>query len=1034
MPPLNHDPNGYWKSLEELEKDPQVAGYLDEFPQAADQVSDPMSRRNFVQLMGASLALAGVAGPGCRRYEKEEIVPLSRRPEDQVPGQTQQYATTFELAGVGHALVATAFEGRPIKIDGNPEHPFAGGGAVPGTERHGGSSLFAQASILHLYDPDRSQSLQKSGKGATLEELTAWLDQAKATFRSSGSSVRILAEATSSPTVQAAKRTLLEQVPGLVWYEWEPVSFDNERAGTKLAFGKSYRTLALLDKAKTIVVLDGDLFVEHPAAVRYNRDFARSRRIEGGSLSPDISRLWSVESSYSSTGAMADHRLPLRSELVLPFANALDAMLSDRQAPAAKFLEEMKVKRFLDVLVEELKENAGRAVVIAGRRQPPEVHALVARINERLQAVGQTLQYLEDAEPDRPSHSDAIGQLVKEMEQGAVKTLFILGGNPVYDAPADLKFAEALAKVETSVHLAEYVDETSQKTTWHVPRAHYLEAWGDSRTWDGTWTVAQPLIVPLYGSLSVADFLVAAFPVFGDKIRTGRDLVGDTFAKSGATVTWRQAIHDGFLPGTQYPTASPQTGAMSPVSLSSRQLGDSVLKNGELEVVFQASTTLWDGRFANNAWLQEIPDFVTKVTWDNFALVAPATAQDLGIENDTLIKVKVDGRELEVAAYTMPGQARDSIGLVLGGGRTQAGRVGGDGKKVVGFDVYKLRTAAGRDFATGASVTATSKAFELANVQEHWDMRAGLDPKIGDKGTKQRLPELIQEIEPAAYRNPEFRADEPLEFYRDDEQGRHYSLFKEKEYGGRRWGMAIDMSSCTGCNACVVACVSENNIPVVGKAQVIKNREMHWIRIDRYFKGPVDSPEIAHQPVTCQQCENAPCEQVCPVGATSHSSEGLNDMAYNRCVGTRYCLNNCPYRVRRFNFFDYNGQWKEARNRVRQLIFNPEVTVRHRGVMEKCTFCVQRIQNAKIRAKNDKRELVDGEIVTACQAACPAEAIVFGDLADPKSRVSKAHEDRRAYKLLSELNTKPRNRFLTRVRNPNPKLVASAAAPEKGHH
>jgi MoCo/4Fe-4S cofactor protein with predicted Tat translocation signal len=1036
MSSLNHDPTGYWKSLEELETDPVAAGSPDEFPAGAEgDTSDPLSRRNFFQLMGASMALAGIAGPGCRRYEQEEIVPLARRPEDRVPGNTLQYASTYEMSGVAQPLVVTSYDGRPIKVDGNPDHPFVGGGVLPGTKVHAGSSPFAQASILHLYDPDRSKSTLKGGSESSLEDWKAWIEQARPQLTAAGAGVRFLSEATSSPTVQAMKRTLLARIPGAQWHEWEPVSFDNERAGTKLAFGKPYRSFAQLDKAQTIVVLDGDVFLEHPAAVRLSRDFARSRAVEGGSLGEGVmNRLWAVESTFTTTGASADHRLPLRSELVLPFAMALEALVNGGAAPTAEFLSEKKVAAFLEVLAEELQQNAGKAVVLAGRRQPPQVHALAAFINAKIGAG--VVQYFEDPEPDRPTHVESISQLARDMQGGAVKALFILGGNPVYDAPADLGFADALAKVETSVHLAEYANETSVKTTWHVPKAHYLETWADARAWDGTLTIAQPLVQPLYGGLSVPEFLLLAFPVFGDGVRTGNDAVRGTIEGTWAPNAWRQAVHDGFVAGTQFPAATPAAGARPPIELSPTQRGGSRLGKNQLEVVYQPSSTIWDGRFANNAWLQEIPDFLTKVTWDNYALVAPGTAKDLGIENNTIIKVKVDGREIAIAAYTMPGQARDSIGLVLGGGRTRAGKVGGDGKKKVGFDVYPLRTVAELDFAAGkATVTPTGEAFELANTQDHWDIREGLDKKVGDKGIKQRLGMLVVETDAQEFfAHDEWDAQKDLEFFNDKVHGRRYSLFKEHEYVGHQWGMAIDLNQCTGCNACVIACQAENNIPVVGKEQVIKNREMHWLRIDRYFKGSMDEPEIASQPVACQHCELAPCEQVCPVGATTHSSEGLNDMAYNRCVGTRYCLNNCPYRVRRFNFLDFNKEFKEARNRVRNLLFNPEVTVRHRGVMEKCTFCVQRIQNAKITAKNERRDLKDGDIVTACQSACASEAIVFGDLADKTSRVTALHENKRSYDLLSELNTRPRTRFMARVRNPNPKLAPAPAAADKGHH
>ncbi|TMQ14902.1 MAG: 4Fe-4S dicluster domain-containing protein [Deltaproteobacteria bacterium] len=1042
--------HGYWRSLRELDGKAafQVARTGHEFPAGADRPAvDPLSRRNFFQLMGASMALAGVGA--CQRYEKEEIVPLARRPEDQTPGIPQQYATAFELGGVGHALLATAFEGRPIKLDGNPEHPFASGGVVTGTERHAGCSTFVQAAILHLYDPDRSQSpTADHGNPSSMEAFRALLPQLRANL----AATHILSEATSSPTVRALRTRLLGQ--GVRWYEYEPLSWDNERTGTRMAFGdRPARPIARLDRAETIVALDCDIFLEHPAAMKYSRDFARSRRQNGTLGIGKMNRLWVVESMFTNTGAMADHRLALRSELGLPFAIALDARLSGGTAPAAEFLKEPKVEKFLRVLVDELRQNAGRAVVIAGRRQPPAVHALVARINQLIGAPGQTLDYVEDPDVDRPSHLRAIGDLVKALaappgEHG--HTLIVLGGNPVYDAPADLDLAAALKNAKTSIHLHEYRNETSLATQWHLPRAHFLEAWGDVRTWDGTVTVAQPLIAPLYGGLSAIELLSL---LLGEE-KPGEALVKQAHNDLGFEA-WKQSVHDGFVAGTQLGAVQVSPVPFQVPPLSPSQQGGSLRTNGDLEVVFCQSSFTYDGRFANNAWLWETPDFMTKVTWDNYALIGASTATGLGLDNDTMIKVKLGEpgheRELELPCYTMPGQAKGSIGLVLGGGRTAAGRVGGNGTRRVGWDTYKLRTTTGWDYATRASVSATGRAYTLANIQEHWDIRTGIAhrPEIGrdathvnPEGLAERIPELIRETTNRELQDHNhWRAEPPEDFFNDlanagnkDRPGEGgYSLFKEKDYSGHRWAMAIDLSLCTGCNACSVACQAENNIPVVGRNEVMNNREMSWIRIDRYFKGSVEDPQVVHQPIACQHCEQAPCEQVCPVGATTHSDEGLNDMAYNRCIGTRYCANNCPYKVRRFNFLDWNKEWRDARNRVRRLLFNPEVTVRMRGVMEKCTFCVQRIQNAKIRAKAQIRAgqrpgtvgapLPDGEIETACQQACPTEAIVFGDLSDKDSRVAKLHEDRRSYGLLPETYTKPRNRFLARIRNPNPALA-----------
>ncbi|MBS1123330.1 MAG: molybdopterin oxidoreductase, iron-sulfur binding subunit [Deltaproteobacteria bacterium] len=1034
--------HGYWRSLRELDgKAPFQTTANHEFPPAAE-VTDPLSRRNFFHLMGASMALAGVAG--CKRYEKEEIVPLARRPEDQVPGTTQKYATAFDLGGVGHALLATSFEGRPIKLDGNPEHPFASGGTVPaptGTSSHAGCSTFAQASILHLYDPDRSQGPLSKGAGTSLETVRAAL----AEVRKNLTGVRVLSEASSSPTMQALKRQLASK--GVGWHEYEALSWDNERLGTQKAFNRPVRPLARLDRAETIVTIDCDLFVEHPAAMRYSRDFARSRRLHGSLGINKMNRLWSIESTYTNTGAMADHRLPLRSEFGLPVAMYLDRALGGTSTVSAKVLDDAKVKRYLDVLVGELKQNVGKSIVIAGRRQPPEVHALVARINEKLGAPGTTLDYIEDPEPDRPSHLASITSLARDMAAGKVQTLIIVGGNPVYDAPADLDFAAALGNVKTSLHLHEYVNETSQKSTWHVPRAHFLEAWGDARTWDGTITIAQPLIAPLYGGISNIELL----SLLSGEERTGEVLVRDQLTALNLGANWRQNVHDGFVANDKPPIAQGLTVQPLPnPTLTPSQGGSSAPEGGSVEVTFHYSSFSYDGRFANNAWLQETPDFLTKVTWDNYALVGPETATALGLDNDSMIKVKIGEREVELPCYTIPGQARFSISLVLGGGRTAAGRVGGQGDRTVGWNTNKVRTTAGFDIATNAKVTSVGKSYELASVQEHWDIRTGIKPEVNLDGIQERLPELIHEVTGATLvKDKAWRAEAGPEIYWDDAnvapagEQRGLSLFKEQVYKGHRWGMAIDLSTCTGCNSCQVACQAENNIPVVGRKEIINNREMSWIRIDRYYRGRGEDAVVVHQPVACQQCENAPCEQVCPVGATSHSDEGLNDMAYNRCIGTRYCANNCPYKVRRFNFLDWNKEWREARNKVRRLLFNPEVTVRMRGVMEKCTFCVQRIEAAKIHARAERRNehpgtvdapMPDGTVQTACQAACPTEAIMFGDLSDPNSRVSRAHGDQRQYALLPETYTKPRNRFLARVRNPNPTLVPPAAAPSHGGH
>jgi molybdopterin-containing oxidoreductase family iron-sulfur binding subunit len=1065
--------HGFWRSMKELagdaahQKDPTLR--TKEFPTEPSRVIDPLHRRNFFKLMGASMSLAGVGAlaSGCR-YEAEEIVPLAHRPEGHVPGTTNQYATAFELGGIGHALVATSWEGRPIKLDGNAEHPFASGGIVDKTQRHAGSSTYIQASILHLYDPDRSKSPLQGGKGSSMDAFRASLPDLRAKL---GGEFAVLSEGSSSPTLGDLRASLKDK--GVKWFEYEAISFDNEREGLKRLYGTPKRAIARLDKAETIVSLDADLFGDHPAQLRYSRDWAKSRRLHGSLGMGKMNRTWAVESQYSTTGAMADHRLAVRSELVRPFAMALEAAVGGAAAPTAAFLGEKKAKQFLEVLVSELLEHKGRAVVLVGSKQPPEVHAIAARINAAIGAVGQTLDYIDLPDVDREPHVVSIQNLVKAINSKQVKNLVILGGNPVYDAPADLNFAAALASLEGSLHLSEYANETSQKTTWHIPRSHFLEAWGDTTTYDGTITLAQPLIAPLYESVSAIELCSM---LLGPS-ESGLDLVqkshkarfdknpGDKLIFDSA---WRQSVHDGFVAGSAAAMKNEINAQQyAPPQLEPSQLTDTKPRNGELEVTFATSPFSYDGRYANNAWLQETPDFMTKAVWDNYALVGPETADSLGLKNYNMATFKIGDKSVTLPVYTMPGQARGSVALVLGGGRTAAGRVGGEnGIRTVGWNVHTVRTAAAFDIATKASVTATDEHYEIATTQEHWDIRIDLVNNITQNGIAERIPELVrittkQAVEDAdkafeagkpgakpytAEPENEFFVDSELRGNTDRAEKGGHSLFKEKDYSGHRWGMAIDLTTCTGCNACMVACQAENNIPVVGRQEVINNREMSWIRIDRYFSGSPDDPQVVHQPVGCQQCEQAPCEQVCPVGATSHSEEGLNDMAYNRCIGTRYCANNCPYKVRRFNFLDWNKEWREARNKVRRLLFNPEVTVRMRGVMEKCTYCVQRIQNAKINAKAEIRQgrrtgtttspLPDGEITTACQDACPTEAIIFGDLEDKNSRVSKLQDDNRAYDLLPDLYTKPRTRFLARLRNPHPKMVSAAdqkGRQEEGH-
>lgn len=1001
----------YWRSLAELADEPEFRKHLEnEFPESELGEPGSVSRRRFMQLMGASMALA--SGSACR-WEKETILPFTRRPAGMTPGIAQHYATTMELGGHGLGLLVTSREGRPTKIEGNPQHPMS----------LGATDAFAQASILEMYDPDRSRNLAHSEAGQQLtptwSEFTAALRPImQAAKADGGRGVRILSEASSSPTLARLQSRFLGAFPQAKWYEYEPISRDNERLGTAAVFGEPYRVHMAIDRARVILSLDDDFLHIHPAAVKYSRDFAAKRRPEAGAMN----RLYVVESRHSNTGAIADHRLPLRSEQINGFLLALTAEVAGTAGfvapadltPYAAFAASGATAKFVKAVAKDLLQNQGSSIVTVGCGQPPEVHALAHQLNALLHNVGTTVLYTAELDPARLAHRDAIKALSDELHKGEVGTLVMLGGNPVYNAPAELKLAEGLAKAKTSIHLSLYRDETSRAATWHIPRAHYLESWGDTRAYDGTVSVIQPLIDPLYNGKTPLDLIST---LLGEENVKSRELVHQTMVELGGVLEgekkWRQSVHDGFLAGTAWSPATP-TRKPLPAPKADAQANAPTVDNGRLELTFWQDPHVYDGRFANNGWLQELPDFMSKLTWDNAALFAPETAKALGVKHQTLVKLKHLDRELEVAAYVLPGQAPGSIAVFLGYGRTEAGHIGGSVSNEiapVGFNTYVLRQGDASNFVSGLTVDATGTFYELATTQDHHSM-----DDLAERAKNERVGEIVREATLEAF------IKEPDHIKEMVEHPPLQSLWKEFTYDGHRWGMAIDLTSCVGCNACVVACQAENNIPIVGKEQVIAGRSMHWLRIDRYFSGDPAAPTVVNQPMTCQQCENAPCEQVCPVAATIHSSEGLNDMVYNRCVGTRYCSNNCPYKVRRFNFFNYHKNLNDTNNHVTKMMYNPDVTVRARGVMEKCTYCVQRIQAVKIDAKNKRRPIQDGEITTACAQACPAGSIVFGDLSNPTSAVAKQHADKRSYFVLEELNTKPRTAYLARIKNPNPEL------------
>ena len=982
MPPVSRT---YWRSLAQLEDLPEYRDALErEFPEGASESPDGISRRDMMMLLGASLSLAGLAG--CRR-PVEEIVPYVTAPEDTLPGIPRHYATTMPFRRSAYGLIVESHEGRPTKIEGNPAHPAT----------LGASSVRVQASMLGLYDPDRSQSvMQKDARKSWADFVSAWGQLSKTHDANDGAGLAILTGSFSSPTLARLTSDLREKYSKAHWATYDAVSDENRLAGLRQAAGRDIDLMLRFDRASVILCLDADPLLTDPETIRHAHGFADGRR--AGPSGGAMNRLYAVEGVYSLTGAMADHRLRLESRQVASLVGALAARLGAPGAPAGADVPGVPGvdARWMEAVAKDLLANRGKSLIVAGDRQPPAVHAAVCALNAHLGNAGKTVSYYETKDAGLPDVSSLVS-LVSAMKAGTVQTLVILNGNPVFDAPADLDFAAAMAKVPQTIALGHSVDETSAGAEWHIPSAHYLESWGDARAVGGTVSVVQPLILPLFGGKSAIEVLGL---MYSGQDRPGYDIVRETWNETlGDTdfdKKWNRVLHDGVLPGSELPEIVPDVkGDVF------AQLARGGASSGGLEIVFLPSPSLHDGRFANDAWLQELPDPLTKLTWDNPALISPKTAESLGVSGGDLVKLDYAGRSLELPIWVLPGMADGVVAVTLGYGRQHAGRVGTG----VGFNTYTVRTSKAPAFDRGATVTRTGRTYPVSATQNHGSMEGR--PLIRETTLTDLRSSKKEEVTPGQ-----------LGVFEDAPQ--LFSLFKERSYdSGHQWGMTIDLNACIGCNACMTACQSENNVPVVGKKQVANGREMHWIRVDRYFSGePSGSPEAVFQPVPCMQCEDAPCEQVCPVAATVHDSQGLNVMVYNRCIGTRYCSNNCPYKVRRFNFFNYTKDTPD----ILKLAMNPDVTVRARGVMEKCTYCTQRINRAKIDAKLAGRDIRDGDIKTACQQACPASAIEFGDIRDESSRVAKAKADPRNYALLQELNTRPRTTYLVKVRNPNPDL------------
>jgi MoCo/4Fe-4S cofactor protein with predicted Tat translocation signal len=968
----------YWRSLEELAGSSEFQEMMHrEFPKGASEWLDSVSRRGFLKLMGASLAMAGMTA--CTKQPLEPIVPYVKQPEEVIPGRPLYFATAFTLGGYASPILVESHLYRPTKIEGNEQHPAS----------LGGTDVFAQASILGMYDPDRSQTIAYLGDvrtwGGFLEAIRGPLSAQKAV---QGAGIRILTRTVSSPSLADQMRSVLKLYPQAKWHVYEPVNRDNVLEGAKMAFGQPVETQYKLENADVILSLDADfLYAGFPGSTRYIRDFAKRRNPDNGNMS----RLYVVESTMSSTGAKADHRAPLRSIDIGLFAESLWRLLTNNGGFTS---EPTGPKGFYTALVRDLVSHRGSSVVIAGDHQPPPVHALAHAINQALGNVGKTVFYTDTVDANPVNQTDSIKDLVADMRTGKVDMLFILGGNPAYDAPADLNFADALknTNIPMRVHLGLYQDETAELCQWHVNEAHYLESWGDTRAYDGTVSIVQPLIAPLYGGKSAHELTAL---LAGQAEATGHEIVQGYWQKQhpGADFEgfWRKSLHDGWIAGT---TFAPKSVSLKSVAFSPSPASD----EKSIGINFRRDPCVYDGCFSNNGWLQELPKPMSKMTWDNPILIGPAMATRIGLKTEDLVELELNGKKLIAPIWIQAGLPDNCVTVFLGYGRKRAGRAGTG----AGFDMYQLRYSATPWFASGVNITKTGGTYKLATTQGYQTMDT-------PDGARPQVRSATLE---------EFRK-EP-DFAKEDQPPAELTLYKPYPYDKElyAWGMAIDLNSCVGCNNCMIACQSENNIAVVGKEQVVIGRHMHWLRVDAYYQGDRDNPKAYFQPVPCMQCENAPCEVVCPVGATVHSTEGLNDMVYNRCVGTRYCSNNCPYKVRRFNFLLFQD-WETPQLKMMR---NPDVTVRSRGVMEKCTYCVQRITQHRIDSEREDRKIQDGELQTACQQSCPADAITFGNINDPNSRVSNLKANARNYSLLAELNTRPRTTYLAEIRNPNPEL------------
>jgi Fe-S-cluster-containing dehydrogenase component/anaerobic selenocysteine-containing dehydrogenase len=1047
-------PPTHWRSLEHKEKDLSDVSPA-EFENGTVQ-SDGFNRRDVLKIAGASIALGGMA---CIRRPEDEILPYTKMPESVIPGVRMNYATVINRSEGAVGVVVEANEGRPTKIEGNPLHPSS----------LGGSDIWAQAEVLGLYDPDRARAPHNAGKASTWEAFDAFATEhfAKAP---TGKGVAFLLEEDGGPTFERLLKAAQAKLTEAKIYRWDPLAADASQTGAHVAFGPGARVHYELETAKVLFSLDSDFLIKGPEHLRLARQFGKSRAVTTKEDAAKMNRLYVAEGIFSSTGANADHRVRVSSgqcgELLKAIAHELGSKhslaLGELAAAVNGAVAPAGTEKFVAALAKDLASTAGACAILVGERQPAAVHALAHALNAALDPAGRTFSVSRAAEP-RTSHLESITALTKSLNAAEIQTLVIFGANPVYTAPGALKFADALTKAATVIHAGVLPDETAAKATWHLPLAHFLEVWGDARAWNGTASIVQPIILPLFGARAGTSLLAQ---LTGNAERSDRKLVEETWRGAGAPLeamkVWRRALHDGVITGTalqmtalpvQLPAVAAAVGGLKAATPSKAAL--------ELCAVYGH---VLDGRLSNLTWNQELPDSMSKLCWDNAVLVSPSFAKEAGIKSQVsrngyeadIVELTVDGRKITAPAFVLPGLAQYTVAMLHGYGKT-AGEVA----KSIGVDVGPLLTD-NTGVVQGITLTRTGNTQVLCSTQDHFSVPAnpfkeltfaqmtdakgvertlglGERPllrtgttdewsKGGDFAKKGSIPNNLIQLG-----TPNNRPSKPIQ------------MVDEITYEGQQWGMTIDLASCIGCNACAIACVAENNIPSVGREQVLLGRELHWIRIDRYFQGDIDDPKAAHQPLPCMHCENAPCEPVCPVSATVHDEEGLNAMAYNRCIGTRYCANNCPFKVRRFNYLDFtttgnlvagtNGNLassakgdpaKVERMKTLKLQRNPDVTVRYRGVMEKCTFCTQRVEEAKIAAKRagrDRKLLPDGAVTPACAQACPTQAITFGNINDPLSKVAKLKGSERNYEMLQELNLRPRTTFLARVKNENQELA-----------